>query len=116
MLANLPKMSGREYLEWGTSLMLAKFGLDSFLCQFIFHRPWMFWNYFTPGAMGGVHWSDCGGCLVLFLHADVGSTFAYSGARFTLRRLNTVGLPPWMVILFFVPFINMIFFVLLRCS
>jgi hypothetical protein len=39
--------------------------------------------------------------------------FAFLGARFTLRRLNTIGLPPWMVLLFFVPFVNMIFFVIL---
>ncbi len=113
MLAKLPKMTGREYLEWGTSLMLVKFGVDSFLSQYIFHRQWMFWNYFTPGTFSGITgltptdaWFYC--CMLMWA-----LPFAYLGARFTLRRLHTIGMPPWMVLLFFVPFINMIFFVIL---
>ena len=31
----------------------------------------------------------------------------------TLRRLKAIGLPPWLVTLFYVPFLNMIFFIIL---
>ncbi|CAN5368421.1 hypothetical protein BH10CYA1_BH10CYA1_19800 [soil metagenome] len=113
MLVNLPKMTGKEYLEWGASLMLFKFGLDSFLSQYIFHRQWMFWNYLSPGAFSGVTGLTPADAWFYTCMLMWALPFAYLGARFTLRRLITVGLPPWMVILFFVPFINMIFFVIL---
>lgn len=112
-LANLPKMSGQEYVKWGTSLMLTKYGIDSFVSNYFFHRQWAFSNYFTPGVLSGVTGLNSAdawfyGCMLLWA-----LPFTYLGARFTLRRLNTIGLPPWMVILFFIPFVNMIFFVIL---
>lgn len=113
MLARLPKMTGREYLEWGSSLMLVKYGTDSFISQYIFHRQWLFWNYFSPGAFSGVTGLTSADawfytCMLLWA-----LPFAYLGARFTMRRLNTIGLPPWLVLLFFVPFVNMVFFIIL---
>ena len=113
VLANLPKMSGREYVEWGSSLMLLKYGVDSFVSNFIFHRHWTFSNYFAPGAFSGVTGLTSADAWFYICMMMWALPFAYLGARFTLRRLNTVGLPPWMVILFFVPFVNMIFFVIL---
>jgi hypothetical protein len=112
-LAEMPKLSGEAYLAWGASLMGIKFGIDSFVSSFFFHRQWLVWNYFAPGAFSGV---------TAFTNADmwfyagmlmVALPFAFWGSFLTLRRLNTIGLPPWMVILFYTPFVNMIFFIII---
>jgi uncharacterized membrane protein YhaH (DUF805 family) len=45
-------------------------------------------------------------CLVL-----VALPFIWIGVVLTLRRLRDAGLPLWLVVLFFVPFVNLLFFV-----
>lgn len=111
----MPSMSGRKYMEWGASLMLFKYGLDSFVATYLFHHQWSFWNYFVPGTLSGVLLTSSdawfySGMLMCAL------PFAFLGSIFTLRRLNTLCLPPWMVILFFIPFVNMLFFIILAVA
>jgi len=41
--------------------------------------------------------------------------FVWIGVMLTLQRLRSAGLPLWLVWLFFVPFINLMFFIMLAC-
>ncbi len=106
-------MSGRQYMAQGASLMLLKYGIDSFVSGYLFHREWQFWNYFVPGAFSGVTTVSTADLWFYAGMLMVALPFALIGSFLTLRRLNTIGLPPWMVILFYTPFVNMIFFIIL---
>ena len=39
--------------------------------------------------------------------------FIWVGVALTMRRLRAIGLPPWLVVFFFAPYLNLLFFVLL---
>ena len=102
---------------YGVSLMILKYIVDTLLCLYVFHRPWSPSEYFVPGTIpdsnlftapnAGFTTTFYGGMLLAAL------PFAYIGSILTLRRLKVIGLPPWLVILFYVPFINMVFFTIL---
>jgi hypothetical protein len=116
-LTQLPRLSGKRYLLYGVSLMVLKYIVDTLLCTYVFHQPWSISEYFVPGTIpnnsffttptAGVTTTFYGGMLLASL------PFAYIGSILTLRRLKVIGLPPWLVILFYVPFINMVFFTIL---
>ena len=45
--------------------------------------------------------------------AAVAVPFVWAGVFLTLRRLRDAGLPVWLVALFFVPFLNLLLFLVL---
>jgi hypothetical protein len=91
-----------------------KHNLDRLLATGIFHRPWGIFNYWIPlsqaAQISKLNHADAvflGGMLALSL------PFVWIGVTLTLRRLRSAGLPLWLVILFFAPFVNLAFFLLL---
>lgn len=103
----------RRYVVTGVVLFALKHNLDRLLAA-IFDYPWGPFNYFvffSPNkSILGLSPADATflGMLVVFA-----LPFIWIGVMLTLRRLRDAGLPLWLVILFFVPLINLIFFVLL---
>jgi uncharacterized membrane protein YhaH (DUF805 family) len=97
----------------GVVLFALKHNLDRLLAA-IFDYPWGPFNYFVffspDKSILGLSPADATflGVLVVFA-----LPFIWIGVMLTLRRLRDAGLPLWLVILFFVPLINLIFFVLL---
>ncbi len=95
--------------------MVIKYGLDCAVSTLAFHRTWSFSNYFIPGMVwnGPVLASgeSLGAYYVSMLMLAL--PFALLGSLITLKRLEVLKLPPWLVTLFYIPFINMIFFVIL---
>jgi uncharacterized membrane protein YhaH (DUF805 family) len=119
-LADLPRLSGKRYLLYGSSLMVFKYIVDTLLCTYVFHHAWRVSEYFVPGALSDPSWFAAGpagiaGETTIFYGSMLLAAlpFAYLGSVLTLRRLRAIGLPPWLVILFYVPFINMVFFTIL---
>jgi hypothetical protein len=116
-MTHLPRLSGKRYLLYGVSLMILKYLVDTLLSTYVFHQPWSIGEYFMPGTFpdnslftaptAGVTTTFYGGMLLASL------PFAFIGSVLTLRRLKVIGLPPWLVIFFYVPFINMVFFTIL---
>jgi uncharacterized membrane protein YhaH (DUF805 family) len=105
-------MGRSAYWIAGVLLFGVKHGMDRFVA-FGFGRKWSLFNYIDPGdlqRLGQLTPLDrkLYGALLL-----VAIPFIAIGVLLTLRRLNDAGLRGWLVALFFVPFVNLLFFLLL---
>jgi hypothetical protein len=91
-----------------------KHNLDRLVATLGFHRPWGLVNYWVPlqdvRRITDLHSADARfleGMLALAL------PFIWGGVIFTLRRLRSAQLPTWLLFLFFVPFLSLLFFLVL---
>ena len=94
------------YAVIGLSLFLLKFNLD----RLVLHSPsWSVSNYlyFLPGTLTLANTQYSPGLLALAL------PFIAVGVWLTLGRLRELGWHPALVALFFVPFVNLLFFLVL---
>ena len=104
----------RRYLITGLVLFALKHNVDRMLAT-AFGYPWGPFNYFVfispyDDSIVGLSNRSASFYAVLLL---VALPFIWIGVVLTLRRLRDAALPLWLVILFFVPLINLIFFVIL---
>lgn len=101
------------YALWGVILFALKYNLDRFVAATVFHRSWSLFRYFAPHESGRVD-SLAGADLRFFATLLLMAVpFIYCGVALTLRRLRGAGLPPGLLMLFFVPVVNLLFFALL---
>jgi uncharacterized membrane protein YhaH (DUF805 family) len=91
-----------------------KHNLDRTLATFVFHRKWSLFNYWVPldqavriTSLAPTDRTFLLSMLVLSL------PFIWVGVVLTMRRLRAAGLPAWLVVLFFAPYLNLFFFVIL---
>jgi uncharacterized membrane protein YhaH (DUF805 family) len=89
----------------GLILFACKYAADSFVARVIFHVRWMPWDYFAPGSAFKQSSYTFYGVL-----GAVAVPFLWLGVSLTLRRLRTLQRSPWLALLFFAPFVNLIFF------
>src|SRR6267154_3309816 len=108
------KIDRKSYAIAGCSAFLLKFFLDKFVAFAWFGRSWFLWSYWQPlGAGARVNSMPpdtrafAGTLLILAL------PFIWLGVTLTVQRLRDAGKPLWLVALFFVPVINLLFFLLL---
>jgi uncharacterized membrane protein YhaH (DUF805 family) len=102
------------YFLIGVVLLLLKHALDAGVARFLFHRPWEFFHYFVlPGET--VKLLDLRPDDRWFYGTLLGLAlpFICLGVTLTVRRLRDAGLPAALVILFFIPLVNILFFLLL---
>jgi len=104
----------KSYGVAGLSLFVLKFFLDKFVAYAVFGRQWFLWSYWQPLGLQvrvNARHSDtrtfAGTLLVLAL------PFIWLGVTLTVERLRDAGKPLWLVVLFFVPVINLLLFFLL---
>lgn len=93
--------------------MIVKYNLDRAIAWFGFHRVWYFWNYIKPHGISSINAippDDQSYYCVLLLTS---LPFLVIGLVLTLRRLRSVGWPLESCLIFFVPIINLIFFLIL---
>jgi len=91
-----------------------KHNLDRALATLVFHRKWSLFNYWIPldqavrvTSLAPTDRTFLLSMLVLSL------PFIWVGVVLTMRRLRAAGLPAWLVVLFFAPYLNLLFFVIL---
>lgn len=103
----------RDYALWGLILFVAKYNLDRAIAAFFFQRSWFPWSYLlgVDGAAGANPSANNGPLFFSLLLVSL--PFVTSGVMLTQRRLRDAGWPPSAVILFFIPFVNLVFFGLL---
>lgn len=108
------KLDRGPYFLAGVTLLAAKFGLDWLIAKVIFDRPWSLHNYLIlPGqalrvlALPEEDRVFFGTLLALAL------PFILVGVLLTVRRLRSAGLPDALVAFFFIPVVNLFFFVIL---
>lgn len=90
-----------------------KHNLDRLVAR-LFGKRWGIYNYWIPPHRV-VRPSSLSHAEAEFLAAMVllALPFIWVGVALTLRRLRSIGAPPWLVVLFFFPFLNLAFFLLL---
>ncbi len=105
------EMSGRDYAKWGVLLFAIKYNLDRLLANHAFHQPWYPWDYIAPGRGVMFRWAENESFALSLMVLSV--PFVVIGLAMTLRRLRTVGWPLWLAAMFFAPFLNWLFFLIL---
>jgi uncharacterized membrane protein YhaH (DUF805 family) len=99
------------YLAIGFGLMAVKYNLERLVAGTLYGRSWSVLEHylkaprFDPGAL-----AHDGMLRVMLL---VSLPFIWTGMALTVRRLRSAGLPVPLAALFFVPFVNLLFFLLL---
>jgi hypothetical protein len=91
-----------------------KHNLDRLVATYGFHRPWDLFNYWEP-VRDVARITDLRGDEARFLATMVALAlpFIWVGVALTIRRLRSAGLSTQLAALFFVPFLNLLFFLLL---
>ncbi len=99
------------YLLTGLALFAVKYNTDRVIVYASFNRSWYLFDYFgysDRGSMTASEFTSLATMLVI-----TAFPFVIIGTILTLRRLIDAALPRWMVTIFFVPYINICFFLLL---
>ncbi len=104
-----------QYLVTGVILLAVKHNIDRFLAA-VFGYPWGIFNYWVfdtidPGiAARGISNLPPDQATFYILLLLIALPFIWIGTVMTLRRLRDADLPLALVVLFFLPLINLIFF------
>ena len=105
------ELSRRDYFCWGVLLMGAKCLFDFVVAGLVFGQQWSIAYYFYP-PLDTLNILQAHGAYLLWM-IFLGLPFAWAGIMLTLRRLRTAGLSRLLTLLFFVPVLNLLFFILL---
>lgn len=106
------KIGRGRYLITGVILFVVKHNLDRILAALAGY-PWSpisYWVFIAPNGIATLSPGDAMFYVVLLV---VAIPFMWIGTVLTLRRLRDADLPLWLVMLFYVPFVNVIFLVVL---
>ena len=88
--------------------------LDRLVATFGFHRPWALFNYWEPiPAVGRITALARSQAVFLETMVALSLPFVWVGVVMTVKRLRSAELPTGLAILFFVPFVNLLFFLVL---
>ncbi|HKN60054.1 MAG TPA: hypothetical protein VJW93_02675 [Candidatus Acidoferrales bacterium] len=91
-----------------------KHNFDRMLATGVFHRKWGLFNYWIPldraARVTSLSTSDRTFLLWMLV---LSLPFIWVGVALTTQRLRAMGLPLWLVALFFVPYLNLLFFLIL---
>ncbi len=102
----------KKYFAMGVTLFAIKHFADRLIATLVFGQPWGLFNYWVVEDEGAVNIPSAPVAFYATLLV-VAMPFIWTGLVLTLRRLRDVGWPLWLVALFFVPFINLLFFLVL---
>lgn len=101
-----------KYVALGVALFALKHNLDRLIAH-AYGRPWSLFNYWMVNERAGVGDVPEGRMKFYAVLVAAAVPFIWAGVVLTLKRLRSAGLPLWLVALFFVPFLNLFFFLLL---
>src|ERR1044072_4075110 len=107
------KAGRARYLGTGLFLLALKHNLDRLLAA-MFGYPWSpisYWVFVSPS--GGIKTLEPDDALFYVVLLIFAMPFIFVGTAMTLQRLRDAGLPLWLVMLFYIPFLNLIFFIML---
>ena len=116
--ANIWQWQGRigraTYAAVGVTAFAAKFFIDWVVVSRIFHRPWRLLNYWRPfGVISGVNALSFENRVFAGVMLFIAVPFIWLGLAMTVKRLRDAGEPTWVAALFFAPFANLLFFLVL---
>ena len=110
------------YVLSGLVLFIIKWNIDRLLGAYFFDAKWMPYQYLFPGTEYLFPGTEFVGMVLelkreafLLLLLGTALPFIYVGVTLTVKRLRSIGIPTFLAALFFVPFINLLFFAVLSC-
>ena len=101
------------YAIWGLILFALKYNIDRWVAAIHFRRQWGILNYFNPSDHYGLDNIPRDQLPFYATLLAIALPFIWVGVAMTLRRLRSADLPLWLVVLFFVPVVNIFLFILL---
>jgi uncharacterized membrane protein YhaH (DUF805 family) len=103
-----------RYAAIGLAAFLLKYLVDRIVAVGIFHRAWYPWSYFAPLGPGArVDALPADQQLFSLSMLLVAAPFIWLGVTLTVQRLRDAGQPLWLVVLFFIPLVNLLLFLIL---
>ncbi|HJR09484.1 MAG TPA: hypothetical protein VJ842_19640 [Pyrinomonadaceae bacterium] len=102
-----------KYLLIGLVLFAIKHNVDRIVATLYFNRRWSLFNYWVFGQSSNVEGTPLDYKKFYATLLLIAVPFIWAGVVLTLRRLRSIGLPLWLVFVFFIPFVNLLFFILL---
>jgi hypothetical protein len=106
-----------SYAVIGFVAFAIKFGFDRLVARRAFGLAWPLQNYWLPfGQPATLASRSTHDYEMLAAMLALSLPFAWVGIVTTLKRLRAVGWPVWLVVLFFVPVVNLVLFALLCAS
>lgn len=100
------------YVLVGVVLFILKHNLDRLVASLVFHQEWSPFNYLKP--LDEFSWAYVQKNAAFYATmVAMALPFIWTGVVLTIRRLRAVKLPMELLALFFVPVINLLFFVIL---
>ena len=103
------------YIISGLLLFIIKWNIDRLLGAYFFDAKWMPYQYLFPGTEFAGIILELKREAFLLLLLGTALPFIYVGVILTVKRLRSIGIPTFLAVLFFVPFINLLFFAVLSC-
>lgn len=100
------KLSRGRYAAWGIALVLLKYNIDRLIAKSFDQASFL---PITSWTLGNASRDPS----FFFILALTAIPFAVVGVILTIMRLRSAAWPAWLVILFFAPVLNLIFFALL---
>jgi hypothetical protein len=107
------RLERKSFLLWGSALLTLKMYVDALISWVVFDQHWTPFHYLSTEqvriAVSGIDLESP--YYITMLLASI--PFVVVGVFLTLLRLRAASLPLWLTFLFFLPMINLLFFVVL---
>lgn len=98
---------------WGVLLFAIKYNIDRFAASVFYNRLWSPFNYYVPaksGSLLSLSREDYPFYAFMLLLAI---PFIWFGTVLTIKRLRSLQFSGWLVLFFFIPLVNLLFFLIL---
>jgi uncharacterized membrane protein YhaH (DUF805 family) len=104
----------KTYAIVGITALALKYLLDKGVAAIFFHRTWYPWSYWSPlGQQARVNALPGNDRVFLAVLLLLAIPFIWLGVTLTVQRLRDAGQPLWLVVLFFIPIVNLLLFAML---
>jgi len=107
------RLGRAEYFGYGATLFFVKYLIDSEVARQAFQRPWSLLNYYAPAGAFSIVALPPGEQRFFYTMLAIAIPFIWIGVVLTVKRLRDLGSSPAWTILFFVPLVNLLFFIVL---
>ncbi len=109
-------IDGKTYGLIGLCLFAVKHVIDRLVSALVFDRPWSLWSYLIPTETFGLLHLPERDMIYYGVMLLVALPFIWIGVALTIRRLRTLDAPIYLVLLFFLPIVNLLLFALLSIA
>jgi uncharacterized membrane protein YhaH (DUF805 family) len=108
------KVDRKTYAIVGIVAFFVKENLDRIVAGIYFHRAWDIFHYWVPlNSTASIRSLPQNDARFVAAMVALALPFIWVGVTMTVRRLRDAGQPVWLTFLFFIPYVNLLFFAVL---